>query len=99
MLMNLNISHEVSKPLVSKVTATIAFCLIGLLLLSITLRGNQAYELEYATHGQDFQSVQVLGKVLLNEYVVPFEMIAVLLLLAMIGAVLISKKDKSEKAV
>lgn len=99
MLMNLNISHEVSKPLVSKVVATIAFCLIGLLLLSITLRGNQAYELQYATHGQDFQSVHVLGKVLLNEYVVPFEMIAVLLLLAMIGAVLISKKDKSEKAV
>lgn len=99
MLMNLNISHEVSKPLVSKVTATIAFCLVGLLLLSITLRGNQAYELQYATHGQDFQSVHVLGKVLLNEYVVPFEMIAVLLLLAMIGAVLISKKDKSEKAV
>ncbi|WP_413511136.1 NADH-quinone oxidoreductase subunit J [Myroides odoratus] len=99
MLMNLNISHEVSKPLVSKVIATIAFCLMGLLLLSITLRGNQAYELQYATHGQDFQSVHVLGKVLLNEYVVPFEMIAVLLLLAMIGAVLISKKDKSEKAV
>lgn len=99
MLMNLNISHEVSKPLVSKVVATIAFCLMGLLLLSITLRGNQAYELQYATHGQDFQSVHVLGKVLLNEYVVPFEMIAVLLLLAMIGAVLISKKDKSEKAV
>ncbi|EHQ42736.1 MULTISPECIES: NADH-quinone oxidoreductase subunit J family protein [Myroides] len=98
MLMNLNISHEVSKPLVSKVVATIAFCLVGLLLLSITLRGNQAYELQYASHGQDFQSVHVLGKVLLNEYVVPFEMIAVLLLLAMIGAVLISKKDKSEKA-
>ncbi|QQU03272.1 NADH-quinone oxidoreductase subunit J family protein [Myroides odoratus] len=98
MLMNLNISHEVSKPLVSKVVATIAFCLVGLLLLSITLRGNQAYKLQYASHGQDFQSVHVLGKVLLNEYVVPFEMIAVLLLLAMIGAVLISKKDKSEKA-
>lgn len=99
MLMNLNISHEVSKPLVSKVVATIAFCLVGLLLLSITLRGNQAYELQYANQGQDFQSVHVLGKVLLNEYVVPFEMVAVLLLLAMIGAVLISKKDKSEKAV
>lgn len=98
MLMNLNISHEVSKPFITKVVATIAFCLVGLLLLSITLRGNQAYELAYANKGEDFQSVQVLGKVLLNEYVVPFEMIAVLLLLAMIGAVLISKKDKTDKA-
>ncbi|MGL4582993.1 MAG: NADH-quinone oxidoreductase subunit J family protein [Flavobacterium sp.] len=97
MLMNLNISHEVSKPLITKVIATIAFCLVGLLLLSITMRGAQTYELLYANHGQDFQSVQVLGKVLLNEYVMPFEMVSVLLLLAMIGAVLISKKDKTDK--
>ncbi|WP_121964537.1 NADH-quinone oxidoreductase subunit J [Myroides sp. N17-2] len=97
MLMNLNISHEVSKPLITKVVATIAFCLVGLLLLSITMRGAQTYELQYANHGQDFQSVQVLGKVLLNEYVMPFEMVSVLLLLAMIGAVLISKKDKTDK--
>ncbi|MDM1396690.1 NADH-quinone oxidoreductase subunit J family protein [Myroides odoratimimus] len=97
MLMNLNISHEISKPFITKVVATIAFCLVGLLLLSITMRGAQTYELQYATHGQDFQSVQVLGKVLLNEYVMPFEMVAVLLLLSMIGAVLISKKDKTDK--
>ncbi|MDR2222498.1 MAG: NADH-quinone oxidoreductase subunit J [Flavobacteriaceae bacterium] len=98
MLMNLNISHEVSKPFITKVVATIAFCLAGLLLLSITMRGAQAYELQYVNSGEDFQSVKVLGKVLLNEYVMPFEMVAVLLLLAMIGAVLISKKDQPEKA-
>jgi len=48
----------------------------------------------YVTTGQDFQSIEVLGKILLDEFVVPFEMAAVLLLMAMIGAVLISKKDK-----
>lgn len=99
MLMNLNISHEVSKPLITKVIATICFCLIGLLLLSITMRGTQAYELAYVNQDQDFQSVQVLGKVLLNQYVLPFEMVAVLLLLAMIGTVLISKKDKTQKTI
>lgn len=99
MLMNLNISHEVSKPFITKVIATIAFCLVGLLLLSITMRGAQTYELQYASTGEDFQSVQVLGNVLLNEYVMPFEMVAVLLLLSMIGAVLISKKDTNKNAV
>lgn len=99
MLMNLNISHEVSKPFITKVIATIAFCLVGLLLLSITMRGAQTYELQYASSGEDFQSVQVLGNVLLNEYVMPFEMVAVLLLLSMIGAVLISKKDTNKNAV
>lgn len=99
MLMNLNISHEVSKPFITKVIATIAFCLVGLLLLSITMRGAQTYELQYTSSGEDFQSVQVLGNVLLNEYVMPFEMVAVLLLLSMIGAVLISKKDTNKNAV
>ncbi|WP_010251616.1 NADH-quinone oxidoreductase subunit J family protein [Myroides injenensis] len=98
MLMNLNISHEVSKPFITKIVATVAFCLLGILLLSITMRGTQVYELQYANTGEDFQSVQVLGKILFDKYVLPFEMVAVLLLLAMIGAVLISKKDKTEKA-
>lgn len=97
MLMNLNISHEVSKPFITKIVATVAFCLLGLLLLSITMRGAQVYELQYTNTGEDFQSVQVLGKILFDKYVLPFEMVAVLLLLAMIGAVLISKKDKTEK--
>jgi NADH-quinone oxidoreductase subunit J len=39
----------------------------------------------------------VLGKVLLNEYMVPFEFASVLLLVAMIGSVLLSKKEKLEK--
>jgi NADH-quinone oxidoreductase subunit J len=97
MLMNLNISNEVQKPFVTKLVATVAFCLMGLIILSVVLRGTEIYELQYTTHGNDFQSVQVLGQVLLNDYVLPFEMVAILLLLAMIGAVLISKKDKTEK--
>ncbi|SFJ66589.1 NADH-quinone oxidoreductase subunit J family protein [Myroides guanonis] len=94
MLMNLNVTNEIQKPFVTKIVATISFCLVGVLLLSIAMRANQSFELNYAQTGEDFQSVHVLGKILLDEYVVPFEMVAILLLLSMIGAVLISKKDK-----
>ena len=52
---------------------------------------------EYTTYGEDYQSIKVLGKVLLNEYMVPFEFASVLLLVAMIGAVLLSKKEKTQK--
>ena len=52
---------------------------------------------EYVVIGQDFQSIKVLGKVLLNEYMVPFEFASILLLAAMIGTVLLSKKEKLEK--
>lgn len=93
MLMNLNIADHVSKPLVTKIVAISAFGLIGLTLLSSLIEVAPAVD-TYVQKGEDFQSIEVLGKVLLNEFVVPFEMVAVLLLMAMIGAVLISKKDK-----
>ena len=93
MLMNLNISDEISKPVITKIIATVCFCLIGFFLVSALAQTAPALE-TYADTDVDFQSIQVLGKVLLNEFVVPFEMAAVLLLMAMIGAVLISKKDK-----
>jgi NADH-quinone oxidoreductase subunit J len=52
---------------------------------------------EYVTTGEDYQSIKVLGKVLLNEYMVPFEFASILLLVAMIGAVLLSKKETNKK--
>jgi multisubunit Na+/H+ antiporter MnhC subunit len=47
----------------------------------------------YVTTGED-QSIKVLGKILLNEYMVPFEFASILLLVAMIGTVLLSKREK-----
>jgi len=94
MLMNLNISQEISKPFVTKIVAVVCFCLIGLALVTSLVQNAPVIE-AYTSTGKDFQSIQVLGKILLNEFVVPFEMAAVLLLMAMIGAVLISKKDKT----
>lgn len=94
MLMNLNISQEVSKPIVTKIVAVVCFCLIGLAMVTALVQNAPVLE-TYASTGKDYQSIEVLGKILLNEFVVPFEMAAVLLLMAMIGAVLISKKDKT----
>lgn len=93
MLMNLNISDHIAKPIVTKVVATVAFCLIGLMLISVLAETAPALE-TYVNDTHDYQSIEVLGHVLLEEYVMPFEMVAVLLLMAMIGAVLISKKDR-----
>lgn len=95
MLMNLNISDEISKPFITKIVATVCFCLIGFFLVSALAQTAPSLD-TYMDTGIDFQSINVLGKVLLNEFVLPFEMAAVLLLMAMIGAVLISKKDKKQ---
>jgi NADH-quinone oxidoreductase subunit J len=43
--------------------------------------------------GGDIGLIQVLGKVLFTDYVLPFEISSVLFLSAMVGAVVIGKKD------
>ncbi|ESU29789.1 nuoJ protein [Flavobacterium limnosediminis JC2902] len=97
MLMNLNKEDESHKSIASQIAATIAFCLVGIVLLAGLLRTKPVVE-SYFQSGEDFQSIKKLGEVLLGEYMVPFEFASVLLLVAMIGAVLISKKDKQKEA-
>ena len=96
MLMNLNKENEVHKPRVTRLGAIVLFCLMCLVLIAIFINSKPIVG-EYITTGEDYQSIKVLGKVLLNEYMVPFEFASVLLLVAMIGAVLLSKKEKIEK--
>ena len=96
MLMNLNKEDEVHKPRFTRLGAIVSFCLACLVLLLIFINSKPIVG-EYDTTGEDFQSIKVLGKVLLNEYMVPFEFASILLLAAMIGTVLLSKKEKLEK--
>lgn len=95
MLMNLNKENEVHKPRVTRLGAIVLFCLMCLILISIFIN-SKPIEGEYIATGEDYQSIKVLGKVLLNEYMVPFEFASILLLVAMIGAVLLSKKEKTK---
>jgi NADH-quinone oxidoreductase subunit J len=95
MLMNLNKENEVYKPRITRLGAIVTFCLMCLVLIAIFINSKPIVG-EYITTGEDYQSIKALGKVLLNEYMVPFEFASVLLLVAMIGAVLLSKKEKTK---
>ena len=96
MLMNLNEEREVHRPRITRLGAIVSFCLICLVLIAIFINSKPIVG-EYVTTGEDYQSIKVLGKILLNEYMVPFEFASVLLLVAMIGTVLLSKKEKLQK--
>ncbi len=96
MLMNLNKEDEVHKPRITRLGAVVSFCLICLVLLAIFVNSKPIVG-DYFVTGEDFQSIKTLGIVLLNEYMVPFEYASILLLVAMIGTVLLSKKEKLEK--
>ena len=96
MLMNLNKEDEVHKPRITRLGAVVVFVVMSIVLISIFIHSKTIVD-GYDDIGDDFQSIKVLGKVLLNEYMVPFEFASILLLVAMIGVVLLSKKEKTEK--
>ena len=91
MLMNLNESHERSKSVISKFTAVIAACIMALVLFAALVKSAPIMD-DHQPDNAHFQSLKVLGNVLLTDYLLPFEFASVMLLMAMIGVVMISKK-------
>ncbi|MFY8069297.1 NADH-quinone oxidoreductase subunit J [Flavobacterium sp.] len=96
MLMNLNKEDEVHKPRITRIGALIVFLIMSIVFITIFIN-SKTIMTGYDTSGEDFQSIKVLGKVLLNEYMFPFEFISILLLVAMIGTVLLTKKEKNNE--
>jgi NADH-quinone oxidoreductase subunit J len=90
MLMNLNKDTEPQKNKWLKLVGAVAGgCL--LLVLIAALRTTEKNMTELATG--DIGLIQNLGKVLFTDYVVPFEISSILFLSAMVGAVIIGKKE------
>lgn len=90
MLMNLNKDTEPQKSKWLKMAGAVAGGCF-LLVLVAALRNTEQQMTEMGTG--DIGLIQNLGKVLFNDYVVPFEISSVLFLSAMVGAVVIGKKD------
>ena len=97
MLMNLNEETEQHKPALAKIGAVIASGLLMLVLVAILKRTDSlpAPMTQEVTMG----TIQNLGKVLLDEYLFPFEFASILFLSAMIGAVLLAKRDSPKSSI
>lgn len=91
MLLNLNKESEPLKPTLLKVAGVVAgMCLLVTLAGSLkALAVSEPVVLQNANLGL----VKNLGKVLFNEFLLPFEISSLLLLSAMVGAVLLAKKE------
>lgn len=96
MMMNFN-ENKIRKKNLVVFAGVISLCLVAYVLLATFLKAQPIIN-EYYISGEDYQSIKVLGKVLLDDYVIPFEMAAMLLLVSMVGAVLLSKKEKKVKS-
>lgn len=93
MLLNLNIQGEFQKSTWMKLVAAIAGGMIFLVLIG-TLKS-----FDVSTVGNpeltQIGLVKNLGKTLYSDYLLPFELSSILFLAAMVGAVMLGKKDKN----
>jgi NADH-quinone oxidoreductase subunit J len=91
MLLNLNIQGEFQKSGLAKIASAIA----GAILLFTLIAVFRSYDLKVLADPSLNQIglVKNLGKVLFEEYYLPFELSSILFLAAMVGAVMLGKKD------
>src|SRR5689334_6928765 len=92
MLMNLNAESEPQKNRYLQFAGLISGGCLFLVLISAVTRSSSAENVMQMGSGNS-GLIKNLGMVLFNDYVIPFEISSVLFLSAMIGAVVIGKKE------
>ena len=92
MLMDLKKETEPKKNRWLKLAGAVAGGSLLLVLIAALKKADLANQFAETRTG-DIGLIENLGKVLFNEYVVPFEISSVLFLSAMVGVVVIGKKD------
>ncbi|MGV3510011.1 MAG: NADH-quinone oxidoreductase subunit J [Sphingobacteriaceae bacterium] len=91
MLLNLNEDSEPMKSTLIKVVGVVAgMCLLVALIGSFKALGDSD---PVVLKNPEIGLVKNLGKVLFSKFLLPFEISSILLLSAMVGAVLLAKKD------
>lgn len=95
MLMNLNAEAEPVKNVYMKMAGVIS----GMLLLIVLVAALSHSDIQNTVirPGTSVGLIKNLGKALFTQYVVPFEIASVLFLSAMVGAIVLGKKDSVKK--
>jgi NADH-quinone oxidoreductase subunit J len=91
MLLNLNRTKRISLSLVSLFAAVISGGTLLLVLVAAVRK--DSFSTIPATLNSDFGSVAFLGKILFNDYILPFEISSILFLSSMIGSIILVKKE------
>jgi NADH-quinone oxidoreductase subunit J len=91
MLMNLNQDTEPQRTWITKIIAGVAGGLLLFVLVG-SLKGTERLQLQSYGASQ-IGLVKNLGKVLFTDFLFPFEIASILLLAALVGSIMIGKKD------
>ena len=88
MLLDLKDEQRRKLNLFGVIGGVVAVCAIGFVLWQATFKSS----IEITTNMKEGDTI-TLGKMLFNSYALPLEILSVLLLVAMVGVILLSKKD------
>jgi NADH-quinone oxidoreductase subunit J len=94
MLMNLNTESEQNNPPWLRIAAAIAGGML-LLIIAAVLR-ESGLQPANVSGSADIGAIKNLGQILYTAYILPFEVASVLFLVAMVGAVVLAKKEAPE---
>jgi len=89
MLLNLNTDEVIRKKAILRVIGVITACLLMVVIVG-AIRGVDMGIISFDS-SNNTGLVKNLGKLLFNEYLLPFEVVSILLLTAMVGAVMLGK--------
>lgn len=93
MLLNLNKETEPVKGMLMKGIGVLSACLLGLVLVAALHKSTMSPSL--GVPNEELGLVGNLGRTLFKHYVVPFEVSSLLFLSAMIGAVMLGKREQN----
>ena len=94
MMLNLNRDSETEKSNLLKIAATICAGLLLVVLIG-SLKGSDQV-ITAATTKEPIGQVRVLGRMLFNEFLLPFEITSILLLAAIVGSVMLAKSNTNK---
>lgn len=96
MFLNIKDNHEEAKTNLTKIAAAIVGGTVFVILFG-AYRKTVLMPVDPATFDSQVGMIESLGKLLFREYLLPFELASILLLVAMVGAVMIGKREIGER--
>ena len=93
MMLNLNANVEPHKSKLNRFAATIAG---GILMITLVGALKGAETAPMVSGGEPVGVIKNLGKALYNDFMLPFEISSILFLVAMVGAVMLGKKETKQ---
>ncbi|MCU0340749.1 MAG: NADH-quinone oxidoreductase subunit J [Spirosomaceae bacterium] len=96
MFLNLKKEDEEAKTNLTKLAATIVGGTLGIIMVAVLRKSQMGTYNPYSFDSQ-VGMVESLGNVLYNDYLLPFELASVLFLIAMVGAVMLGRREAGDR--